>query len=114
MKLQALLAFALISSNGVISGSFADPVVQLEESIESDSTNLTLPSTTTGTAIVRGCSSCPSKIVQLTTASRFLLGANEVSYEEFRKRVGDGRYRLVAVYLKKTDENKVTRIVVGN
>ncbi len=104
---------ALLLAAAAVAGSpaSAEELLSPDAAIETSTSRVTIPSTVGGSVIARSCSSCPYLTVSLADTTRFFLGRQELSAEEYRKAVADGRQRsLTITYNRQTRE--MTRVVL--
>jgi hypothetical protein len=105
--LGLLAAAAIVASVGARAES---SVVQLEHGIETSSSALLMPSTTSG-ALTHTCASCNSKSYQLTDRTKFLIGDRAVTLQEFTAFIQGTQYN--AVIFLGVGDRAVTRIRVS-
>jgi hypothetical protein len=99
----AALVLAALSASAAHSRPF-------EDSHELDASQVTMPSTSDGTVVVQGCSTCPRTQYTLSSATRFYLAKREVTFAEFKRHL-DAK-REAPVFLVHTHKlNVVTRLV---
>jgi hypothetical protein len=109
-KAQIALCAAILS---VLSCELpaAERVFQvIENSYESTTDSVDLPVTAPGRLSLRPCSECPMELLSISTASRFFLAQQEVTYPEFRAFVDKNSRGLMVHYDPKT--KVVTRLRV--
>jgi hypothetical protein len=109
MKTNAFIAGLL----GALALGCAIPAVaglSREDAMEAMSSDLVLPASAPGGALARSCASCPTRSLQLTSASQYFAGTQPITLAELRRRFATGRFPvLVAV---QPDTSIVSRIVI--
>lgn len=84
----------------------------VEEAVETSNHLLALP-TATGRIAARSCVGCPERYLELTTATKFFIGQQEVAFEEFGKAMALSTRRSVAIHYLPAD-SRVTRIILSS
>lgn len=115
--LMKIHVFLLISSFALVGKINAD-ITTVIEALEINSSNITVPTTTTGRLMFKPCSkTCDKKfmLVRLTPETTYLVRRKTLNFAEFRKafyemRLGDDDYALVTY---EVDSNTVTSINIG-
>ena len=115
--LMRVHVFLLIFSFALVGKTNAD-IRTVTEALEINTSNITVPTTTTGRLMFKPCSkTCDRKfvLVRLTPETTYLVRRKALNFAEFRKvfyemRLGDDDYALVTY---EVDSNTVTSINIG-
>jgi hypothetical protein len=83
MHIRKLLVALLMT----FSLSAAADFVTVEEGYEVALSNMTTPVTNTGSLIFKECDDCDSRMIRMTSNTRFIVGGRTVDLKEFRKQV---------------------------
>lgn len=88
------------------------PLRSLEEAIETSTAAVSLPSSNTGTLSFRECPApCTEKSLELTAQTRFVVGSQQVSFQDFKAYVASKDDQFLMVF-HKPGERTVTRLMV--
>ena len=83
MHIRKLLVALLMT----FSLSAAADFVTVEEGYEVTLNNMTTPVTNTGSLIFKECDDCDSRMIRMTSNTRFIVNGRTVDLKEFRKQV---------------------------
>jgi hypothetical protein len=81
-----------------------------EDAMESVSSEIVLPAAVPGGMLAKSCASCPTRSLQLTGATQFLVGTQLVSLAELRRQFSSARYPVLVTL--QPDSSIVARIVI--
>lgn len=97
-----LCAVAAVRANG--------PITPVDYGIETSSTTVLMPSSTTG-SVVLTCDSCNNMSFQLTGSTRYMIGTSAATFAEFATTLRGTSARNVMVFVK--PDKTVTRMTVS-
>jgi len=86
----------------------------LEQAVEADVSDTTLPTHTAGSVVVRECTGCEPLVWRVNAASSYYIGSRShpVALGELRAAAASGQHEMLYVFYK-PDTNVVTRIVLS-
>ena len=100
-----ILSLTLILALGA--NQAAAELIPVEESYELGAELVILPSTTTGSLLLRACAQCPVKAMQVDEQTQFILGKHSVTLQEFRRY---GVMKGLIMVFFEHDSDRVTRV----
>jgi hypothetical protein len=106
-----LLAAAALAGNLVSAAPAGSDLRSPDAAIETSTQRVTIPKTVGGAVSARGCSSCQYLTLSVADGTRYFVGRQELSVDQYHKAVADGRKRqLTITYNQQTRE--ITRVVL--
>ena len=86
--------------------------LRTEQSIETTARAASFP-TSVGRITAKSCEQCPVRTFQLTLASRFFAGREQIDFDTFKKSLGRTPPPALTIHFNGQD-NTVTRVVLSN